>query len=190
MADRTVVHMPPVSAHDVAAELRRRLPALPVKKLHKLLYYCQGHHLAALGEPLFSESISAYDMGPVVGTLWRAEKDRINLEGRRELDGTQLSTVGYVVSRYGGMSGGDLQRLTHAEAPWQLGDKRRAVGGSHRIELEWIEGYFKTIGVEDDDVPLDPAIVREWLSGARRPGPGEVPLDDPSALRARLTPRA
>jgi hypothetical protein len=35
-----------VSAHDVAAALRARLPDLPTKKLHKLLYYCQGHHLA------------------------------------------------------------------------------------------------------------------------------------------------
>jgi uncharacterized phage-associated protein len=40
-----------------------------VKKLHKLLYYCQGHHLATFGLPLFDESISAWDMGPVVGTL-------------------------------------------------------------------------------------------------------------------------
>jgi len=41
------------SAHDVAAALRDRLPGLPTKKLHKLLYFCQGHHLAVKGEPLF-----------------------------------------------------------------------------------------------------------------------------------------
>src|SRR5436305_1274853 len=64
-----------VSAHDVAVVLRERLPGLPVKKLHKLLYYCQGHHLAAFGEPQFGETISAWDMGPVVGTLWKQEKD-------------------------------------------------------------------------------------------------------------------
>jgi uncharacterized phage-associated protein len=62
-----------VSAHDVAAVLRDRLPGLPVKKLHKLLYYCQGHHLAAFDEPLFAETISAWDMGPVVGSLWSRE---------------------------------------------------------------------------------------------------------------------
>ncbi|WP_425453428.1 Panacea domain-containing protein [Thermomonospora umbrina] len=43
-------------------------------KLHKLLYFCQGHHVADLGEPLFGESISAWDHGPVVGTLWHQEK--------------------------------------------------------------------------------------------------------------------
>src|SRR5262249_49336794 len=64
-----------VSARDVAPALRERLPDLGTVKLHKLLYYCQGHHLAIFGEPLFSETISAWDMGPVVGTLWRGEKD-------------------------------------------------------------------------------------------------------------------
>lgn len=46
-----------VSAHDVAAVLRERLPDIKVKKLHKLLYYCQGHHLAQFDKPLFSEPI-------------------------------------------------------------------------------------------------------------------------------------
>jgi hypothetical protein len=63
-----------VSAHDVAAELRDRLPGLGAKKLHKLLYYCQGHHLATFGEPLFGENIGAWDMGPVVEPLWRDER--------------------------------------------------------------------------------------------------------------------
>lgn len=69
------------SAHDVAIELRRRLPGLGVKKLHKLLYYCQGHHLATFGRPLFNETISAWDMGPVVGALWFAEKEASSPSG-------------------------------------------------------------------------------------------------------------
>ena len=54
----------PSRAADVAAELRRRLPGIGAKKLHKLLYYCQGHHLADIRHPLFIESIAAWDMGP------------------------------------------------------------------------------------------------------------------------------
>jgi Antitoxin SocA-like, Panacea domain len=84
----------PVHATDVAAELRRHLPDLPTKKLHKLLYYCQGHHLAATGESLFSETISAWDMGPVVGTLWFAEKDRGPSPSATALTESQLNTVG------------------------------------------------------------------------------------------------
>jgi hypothetical protein len=63
-----------LSAHDVAAVLRDRLPGLPTKKLHKLLYYCQGHHLATFDAPLFRETILAWGMGPVVASLWRQEK--------------------------------------------------------------------------------------------------------------------
>ncbi|MDG4790354.1 hypothetical protein O7626_40865 [Micromonospora sp. WMMD1102] len=48
-----------VSVHDVAAEIRRRLPGVDEQKLHALLYYCQGHHLAHTGEPLFREEIVA-----------------------------------------------------------------------------------------------------------------------------------
>jgi len=56
-------------AADVAAELRRRIPGIGAKKLHKLLYFCQGHHMADTGGPLFGGSIAAWDMGPVVGGL-------------------------------------------------------------------------------------------------------------------------
>ncbi|HEY5784649.1 MAG TPA: type II toxin-antitoxin system antitoxin SocA domain-containing protein [Microlunatus sp.] len=63
-----------VHASEVAAEIRRRLPGIGIKKLHKLLYYCQGHHLLAFEAPIFSESVSARVMGPVVGRLWLTEK--------------------------------------------------------------------------------------------------------------------
>jgi uncharacterized phage-associated protein len=62
-----------ISAHDVAAILRAQLPGLPTLKLHKLLYYAQAHHLAATGEPMFAESVTAWDKGPVVVPLWEAE---------------------------------------------------------------------------------------------------------------------
>src|SRR5437773_7443863 len=108
-----------LSAHDVAAALRERLPGLPTKKLHKLLYYCQGHHLAAFGEPLFFEAICAYDMGPVVVTVWKDEQHGDVPPDRARLSEAQLNTVGYVVSRYGALTGRELEILTHGETPWQ-----------------------------------------------------------------------
>jgi Antitoxin SocA-like, Panacea domain len=94
-----------LSARDVAAALRERLPSVPTKKLHKLLYYAQGHHLAVFGTPLFDESISAWDMGPVVGSLWYGEKQgQVDGDSSR-LDETALNSVGYVVSRYGRLTG-------------------------------------------------------------------------------------
>ena len=167
----------PLSACDVAAALRDRLPGLPTKKLHKLLYYCQGHHLATFGEPLFSETISAWDMGPVVGALWYAEKQGNISKVHREMDEAQLNTIGYVLSRYGALTGQDLEHLTHSEEPWKLADSERRPGESARIKPEWIRQYFRTsgrAGNDEDDALLDSAAVTRWLQGAeqRREAPG------------------
>ena len=48
-----------LSAHDVARELRQRLPDPGDVKIHKLAYYCQRWHLARTGEPMFPEAIEA-----------------------------------------------------------------------------------------------------------------------------------
>ncbi len=94
-----------LSARDVAAALRDRRPGLPAKKLHTLLYYCQGHHLAAFDEPLFSETISVWDTGPVVGKLGYAEEQGDVPKVHREMNEAQLNTIGYVLSRYGALTG-------------------------------------------------------------------------------------
>lgn len=112
-------HLMSVSAHDVAGELRNRLPGIGVVKLHKLLYYAQGWHLTWTGEPLFREGIKAWANGPVVAELWADEKHGRGRPAPTRLSGDQLSTIDYVVERYGTFTGTDLIRLTHAEAPWR-----------------------------------------------------------------------
>jgi uncharacterized phage-associated protein len=175
-----------VSARDVAAALRERLPGLPTKKLHKLLYYCQGHHLAATGVPLFRETISAWDMGPVVGTLWHAERD--GTEGpATQLSESQLNTVGYVVSRYGGLTGRDLETLTHSESPWQRANEHRAPGTSARIEPSWMHEHFQAVAAPDEDaVQLDRAEVTAWLSEAQARRNDELHPDSRAKIAARL----
>ena len=155
------------SAADIASDIRRRMPGIGVKKLHKLLYYCQAHHLAAFGQPLYRESLSAWDMGPVVGRLWKAEKDggEVAREGG-ELSESELNTVGYVLSRYGRLSGLDLEHMTHAEAPWRRADANRAPGGTTMIEREWIIDYFRDEDDVDDGPRPDPDLVRSFLRGA------------------------
>lgn len=175
-----------VSAHDVAADLRKRLPGLPVKKLHKLLYYCQGHHLAATGEPLFREAISAWDMGPVVGALWREERDNVTAPPAHLSEG-QLNTVGYVVSRYGALSGQDLENLTHSESPWRRANERRLPRTSVRIETSWLLEHFRVAAAPDDDeVQLDSAEVAAWLAEAPARRQDELHRDSRAAVAARL----
>lgn len=183
-----------VSAIDVAAALRERHRGLPVVKLHKLLYYCQGHHLATFGRPLFRETVSAFDMGPVVGQLWYAEKNAEPGTGDPErLDEAGLNTVGYVLSRYGALSGRDLIRLTHNEDPWLRADAMREPQGRSTIEQEWMEQYFGSDEGDEESGPvLDPDDVAEWLRAtttrditeSREPRPGD--RDDLTGFAVRL----
>lgn len=141
----------PTSAHAVAAELRARDPGLGKLKLHKLLYFCQGQHLASFGQPLFTETISAWDNGPVVGALWYVEDRGIDPPAGLELGEAELNTVGYVVSRYGALSGLDLIHLTHSEDPWRRADRDRVPGTSEPIELSWIQSYFVASRLAKDE---------------------------------------
>lgn len=182
----------PASAHAIAAALRERLPGLPTKKLHKLLYYSQGHHLATFGKPLFTETISAWDMGPVVGTLWRDEKTGDIAEGHLpQLGEAELNTVGYVLSRYGALSGSDLENLTHSETPWQWANSQRRPGESTRIELDWIADFFTAAASNDTDdaVVLDSAEVSRWLSNAEEHLADPLEPDDLDEIRAKLVAR-
>jgi uncharacterized phage-associated protein len=177
-------------ADAVAAALRERLPGLPTKKLHKLLYYCQGHHLAGLGRPLFSDTISAWDMGPVVGQLWYREKQNGVSGDSAHLGEAELNTIGYVVSRYGALTGADLENLTHSEEPWRRADSTRRPGESVRIEHDWLASYFTTRGAAESDpeeAPLDSEDVTRWLAGALTRRNDLLHRDSPEDLRARVS---
>jgi uncharacterized phage-associated protein len=177
----------PVHAADVAAELRRHVPDLPTKKLHKLLYYCQGHHLAATGEALFSDTISAWDMGPVVGSLWYTEKDRGPSSPTTELTESQLNTVGYVLSRYGKLTGQDLERLAHAEMPWRRANQSRLPHQSSRIEQDWLLDQFRDETDEDVEPSFDSAVITQWLTETAKESAVPTRPDSYDAIRARLT---
>jgi uncharacterized phage-associated protein len=177
------------SARDVAAALRVRLPGVPTKKLHKLLYYCQGHHLAHFDRPLFAETISAWDMGPVVGQLWKAERDGAAAEPSMDLGEAELNTIGYVISRYGALTGLDLEHLTHAEDPWQLANRERPRGGSVRIERESMRDYFRSAASdhEEGEVWFTKEAIGRLVAGAdeRRQAAGLGP-DTREAIQARI----
>lgn len=169
-----------VSAHDVAAVLRERLPGLAGLKLHKLLYYVQAHHLAAVDEPLFGESVMAWDKGPVVAAVWTAEKSGEAAPPRRELTGGQLNIVDYVVSRYGGLPGPDLMHMTHGEAPWKAANAGRDPGGSVRIRNEWMRDYFRDEPHDEGEIWFTREKIAELTAGAEERLRAEGPADPAS----------
>lgn len=178
------------SAHDVARELRHRLPAAGDVKVHKLLYYCQGWHLALTGRRLFHEAIEAWTNGPVVADLWHDEHKRRPLPAEQDLDGLALGTIGFVVSRYGGLNGVDLIRLTHSERPW-LDVAERDDWGSDEITVDALRRFFEERHRELADVAgaaLADQAYRSLLEDAReRVLTSAGTPDDPSEILARLT---
>ncbi len=178
----------PVQARDVAAEIRRRLPAIGAKKLHKLLYYAQAHHLAAFGQQLFVQSISAWDMGPVVAAFWHEEQTPGDAPDAAALDQAGRNTLGYVVRRYGRLTGRDLEVLSQGELPWQEADHRRKLAGdqSARISPATMIEYFSA-DADKDETALDPTELDAMFADAAqssRQARGEP--DDLDGLRRRL----
>jgi uncharacterized phage-associated protein len=177
-----------VSAHDLARELREQLPGVGVKKLHKLLYLSQGHHLAWFGQPLFNESLHAYDMGPVVDRLWRDEK-----AGRSvlpiELDEAAVNTILYVVSRYGALTGSDLEILSHGQKPWQIADEARHAGDSAIIEPAVMRSYFEQADLDEETPWPDDNTVRDALARSVERQTAPASVDDIDRLRSRARAR-
>jgi uncharacterized phage-associated protein len=179
-----------VSAHDVARVLRQQLPGVGRKKLHKLLYLCQAHHLAALGVPVFNEAIHAYDVGPVVERLWKDEK-----VGRTaapvDLHEAALNTVAFVVSRYGSLAGRELEILSHGQDPWTDADRTRREGGSDVIPQASLARYFAESLRDDVDLAPWPAddVIAAWLAELPKEAPAVRDLDDVERLRERARGR-
>ena len=104
--------MSTITANSVIAAIDARRPGLKPAKQHLLLFFCQGHHIAHFGVPLFNEPIVATDRGVTVETDG-SPADQPDGEG-------PLNTIGFVVERYGSLSPADLRALILASKPWQL----------------------------------------------------------------------
>ena len=92
-------------------------------RLHKLLYYCQGWHLAWYGRPLFADRIEAWKYGPVVPAVYEQPwgKGRDPLPDAGDPDGMSAAareSVEQVWSHYRQFSACGLRDKTHAESPW------------------------------------------------------------------------
>lgn len=93
-------------------------------KLQKLVYYAQAWHLALKGERLIATRFEAWVHGPVCVPLYqRFRRYSWNPIGesveKPELSAEVEKHLREVMEVYGGMSAWDLERLTHAEEPWQ-----------------------------------------------------------------------
>lgn len=114
-------------------------------KLQKLLYYCQGFHLAITGAPLFDAAIQHWDHGPVVPESYREYKKhgKSPIPAAPDFDPDVIgaeskSIIDEVLKVYGQFAPWKLRDMTHNEAPWANTDD------CEEITNEMLKAYFLT----------------------------------------------
>jgi hypothetical protein len=130
-------------------------------------------------------------MGPVVGQLWKTESEHGAATEVRQLDQAALNTVGCVLSRYGRLSGRDLEILSHGETPWAAARARAALAGerSPKLTRSDLTAFFRSN--DDSDEIADPGRapspeVARLLRGARERLSQSAKPDDVARLHRRL----
>lgn len=119
-------------------------------KLQKLLYYAQAWHLAIHNKELFPEDFKAWVHGPVVPSVYHAFKEfgcgPILRQPTAVVTGPKFEAhLAEVMGAYGGLSGFDLERLTHSESPWRnaRGDLPPDQPSSVVISKKDMKQYYK-----------------------------------------------
>ncbi len=109
---------------------------ISVLKLQKLLYYIQAWHLVFYNQKLINTTFEAWAHGPCIPALYSRLKYEQNLylyscikkehltsspeELKQLADSENINNhIDAVLDKYGGLSGIELEILTHKEPPWQ-----------------------------------------------------------------------
>ena len=171
-----MANAPAPSTIRAAAEIRRRRPRIGKPRLHKLLYYVQGYHLAWRGCPAFEDDIEAWEKGPVVAALWYAEKGGRPVKSSEAPPEMVCNVITYVLRRVGHCTGPQLIEATHAEAPWRDATRGGRVIASQVISHKSLADFFS---IESEDLKQ----IRKAVS-ATRDDATFVP--DPPGLREKL----
>lgn len=129
-----------VANYFIAAGLNERKPVTHLK-LQKLVYIAYGYHLLLDREPLFEEAVEAWELGPVIPSLYHEFKrfghevitDRATIFDHQTgqfrtpqvSDEHALTTLRFVWRRYGSLTAYRLVQLTHnPRTPWAKAKKR------------------------------------------------------------------
>lgn len=164
------------SADHVAAALRDQIPEVQGDKLHRLLYYTQGHHLALYGQPAFDTPILAGPDGPTIDGLGEPQPYKPGSVG------DSIHAVCTVVAaRYGGLTTDDLDRLTRTEPPW------RETVPDQAINHGQLRRFFTDAGRQDNTDHHTPdyvAAAHREVIAAHRNAPAQP--DDLPAILAKV----
>jgi uncharacterized phage-associated protein len=115
-------------------------------RLNKLMYFAQAWSLVLFDKPLFSETIKAWEHGPVIPSIYHKYRRGRNPIVRTDpsfsidmLDAKEQELLLAVIAKYGIFSTYRLRNITHRPgSPWES-----ARTGNKIIEIEKIKEYFK-----------------------------------------------
>lgn len=139
---------------DVARLIVQRLGTTSTMKLQKLLYYCQGWHLAWDGEPLFDAPIEAWANGPVVKKVYQLHRGKFTLRDPWPAQGdvsrlraNEVESIDVVLETYGSWEARQLVAQSHSERPWQeaRGGLPDGVRSNSEVDLETMQDYFSAL---------------------------------------------
>lgn len=154
----------PYSALLVAGYIATKLGLdIPAVKIQKLVYISHGYALAMLGQPLISDRIEAWKLGPVIPSLYHALKHDFQTKHSKSEFGSSkydlqdsvkffkliiptkiLTIIDKVLDKYGHLTGRDLTDLTHKEkTPWSFSYKKDVF--DIEIPNELIKKYYSEL---------------------------------------------
>lgn len=119
-------------------------------RVHKLMYYIQGWHLASFNRPLFNGRIEAWRHGPVVKEVYTTLKEfaAATIPPHEGAEPSTLSEKDKIFIRgvwgqYKQYSATALRAMTHREDPWKNVYRAGSDGrGGDEITAEALLGYF------------------------------------------------
>lgn len=172
-----------ITAPAVLAHIKSVRPGIDKTRAVLLVHYAQAWALAWRGEPLFDESVEAWEHGPAVPAAHHAFSTtlprRIRLTGPDAED--QRREIEAVVAHYGDMTASALVALAKSESPWAEAAAAGvpAFASGPEIPLAAIRD-FHAARITDADSP-------------QRPGPEAAAAEEEKrrarALREQLTAR-
>jgi uncharacterized phage-associated protein len=135
----------------IIVKVRAAAESLSHLKLQKLMYYAQAWHWAFYGKPLFAGKFQAWVHGPVNRDLYdRFSKTKSLYSEITENDirpdfdmgavaEDEAAHIDSILEAYAGLTGTQLEEMTHYENPWiEARGERRP---SERCEIE-IDEYL------------------------------------------------
>ncbi|MHA0285179.1 Panacea domain-containing protein [Mycobacterium sp. C3-094] len=152
------------TANDVAAYILQKRIAVESVRLQKLLYYAQAWHLVTMDAPLFEDQIKAFELGPVVHSVWSNYRGTITITRRQAvgnpdaLTETEREVVDAVIEAYRRIQPFEMSALTHVEDPWV--DAWNASGGDRVISHEAMRRYYAAEMVKSKNERTTPVLPR------------------------------